>query len=289
MCSRRLFLVSVLAMVAFVTYPCLTAAEATEIHPGSAERPMLLAQKAPPPITSAPSSGAESVEATIINPFQSANVGSEVGGIIGAFYFEEGDLIEKGKPVAEISKKRYEILLEKSLDTVKGMKLAHIRAKQDADLKKELLASDATTRQEVLKAETDVEIAATRLDEAKKEAELTKLNLEDCVVRAPFTGYLAVKYKQPFEPVERLEKIFAIVDSSKVYAVANVAEDLLSRFPKGSTAVFEDSAGKKVTGKVAKVGKLIDPKSKTKRVYVLIDNSGGALEIGMTGSLHAGR
>ena len=49
---------------------------------------------------------------------------------------------------------------------------------------------------------------------------LQKTNLESCEVKAPFKGYIAVKYKQDFEPVERLEKIFAIVDTEKVYAVA---------------------------------------------------------------------
>ena len=42
---------------------------------------------------------------------------------------------------------------------------------------------------------------------------------------------------------------------------------------------------KKFTGVVDKVGKLIDPKSRTKRVYLLIDNKDSLLEIGMTGSL----
>jgi RND family efflux transporter MFP subunit len=214
-------------------------------------------------------------------------VGAEVGGIIDEIHFQEGEFIEKGAPVVRISKDRYRIQYEKAREIVKGMELAHKRALQDAELKKELLNSDAITRQEVLKAETEVEIAATRLDEAKKELELAELNLEDCVVKAPFPGYLAVRYKQPHEPVERLEKIFAIVDSAKVYAVANVAEDLLGSFPLGATAVFEDATGGSFTGKVAKVGKLIDPKSKTKRVYVLIDNSAGELEVGMTGSLQS--
>ncbi len=231
--------------------------------------------------------GGESIEATIINPFRSANVGAEVGGIIDAILFQEGEFIEKGEPVVEISKDRYKVQLEKAREIVKGMELAHKRALQDAKLKQELLDSEAITKQEVFKAETEVEIAVTRLDEAKKDLELAQLNLEDCVVKAPYSGYMAVRYKQPHEPVERLEKIFAIVDSAKVYAVANIAEDLLPNFPLGSTATFEDSSGRRFTGEVTKVGKLIDPKSKTKRVYVLIDNSAGELEIGMTGSLQA--
>lgn len=253
------------------------------------EPTMLLAQKGKAREPEPPDMTEEAIEATIINPFRSANVGTEVGGIIQAFHFEEGQLIKKGQPVAEISPKRYKILYDKAVEVVKGMEFAHKRALQDLKLKKELLASDAITRQEVLKAATEVDIAVTRLRESQREQELAELNLSDCVIKAPFTGYLAVRYKQPFEPIERLEKLFALVDSAKVYAVANIAEDLLGKFTMGTVATFEDATGRKFTGTVKKIGKLIDPKSKTKRVYVLIDNAGAQLEIGMTGSLHLGR
>jgi hypothetical protein len=38
-------------------------------------------------------------------------------------------------------------------------------------------------------------------------------------------------------------------------------------------------------GAVERVGKLLDPKSGTKKVYVILDNPDGQLEIGMAGAL----
>jgi multidrug resistance efflux pump len=137
----------------------------------------------------------------------------------------------------------------------------------------------------VLKAETERDVTQTRLKEARKDFELAQLNLEWCRVKAPFTGYFGDKYKEQFESVERLEKIFSIVDTDKVYALANVAEKLVPKFKKGNSAAFVDPSGKSYPGIVEKVGKLIDPKSKTRKVWVLIDNSKGSLEVGMTGTL----
>ena len=73
--------------------------------------------------------------------------------------------------------------------------------------------------------------------------------------------------------------------AQRSFAAANVPESLLSHFHKGTEAVFVSSPTTKHKGTVERIGKLIDPKSKTKRVYVLIDNTEAGLEIGMTGSV----
>jgi multidrug resistance efflux pump len=157
--------------------------------------------------------------------------------------------------------------------------------KEAAAVKTELFDLDALSRQDFIKAKSELEVIQYRVGEARKELDLALLDLECCKVRAPFTGHLAVRYKQPGEPAERLEKLFFLVDSSRVYAVANVPESLLYEFHKGTEAVYVYSSKKHYKGTVDRIGKLIDPKSRTKRVYLLIDNSEAGLEVGMTGSL----
>jgi len=225
------------------------------------------------------------VEAALIHPCQSANVGAQVEGVIAAVHFEEGDTVRKGDVVAEISSVRYKALFRKAEDNFNALKLALARAEEKLKIQEELFSLDAASREDLLKARTDAEVAGQKLKAASEDLEIARMNLEACSVRAPFSGYLGMRYKQPYEPVESLEKIFALVDSSKVYAVANVPERLLSMFRRGDKAAFEHTSGKRFLGKVDKIGKLIDPKSMTKKIYVLIDNPNGELEIGTTGSI----
>ena len=77
------------------------------------------------------------------------------------------------------------------------------------------------------------------------------------------------------------------MDSRKVYAVAYVPEDLMPLFRKGSKATFSDSSGRQFFGEVAKMEPMIDPKTGTQKVYVLIDNFEEKLGIGMSGSLES--
>lgn len=229
--------------------------------------------------------GTESFEATVINPYRTANVATEISGMIDSFVPEEGELVREGQVVCEVSKSRYALLAERAAEDVKGLRLAAVRAEQSFKIMQDMFAQDAVTKQDLLKAQTEFEMARTAVEKAIKEHEVAELNLEACQVRAPFKGYIAVKYKQTFEPIERLEKIFAIVDTAKVYAVANMPETELGLVKKGISASFVDTQGLKYTGSVEKIGAMIDPKSRTKRIWVLIDNSNGKLVVGMVGTL----
>ncbi len=71
------------------------------------------------------------------------------------------------------------------------------------------------TRQKLLEAQAEVATIRQRVEEAKRELELARLNLDCCVVKAPFTGYIVEKYKETYEAVNQLDKLFRIVDTQE--------------------------------------------------------------------------
>jgi len=227
------------------------------------------------------------VEQAVIHPYQSSNVGAEVSGVLQSILFEEGDHVEKEAVVAEVKADRIAASARKALERLGSLKLELEHAELDLEMKRKLLELGGGVRQELEKAQILVEISRRRIKEAEEDLAMAELDLKACEIRAPFSGYVAVRYKQPHEAVERFEKVFAIVDSGRVFAVGNIPEPFLLRFRKGSRAVFVHSSGKKFGGTVERLSKLIDPKSMTKRVYVLIDNREGELEVGMTGTLES--
>jgi RND family efflux transporter MFP subunit len=236
----------------------------------------------PPPLSlrTSPST----IEIVLINPFQSANVAPQVGGLISRFYFDEGDFVEKGQLVCELDQTRYKITFDRARERVNELRVAMERSEEEAQIKQELLDLDVTTRLEAAKANAEFEMAQFRLAGAQKELDLARFDLDSCNVKAPFSGYISARQKQPEESVDKLQTVFSIVDSSQVYAVAHVPTSMLPNFPKGAKAEFVYGMSK-ANGIVDRIAKVIDPKSKTKRVYLLIDNSAGNLEVGMTGAL----
>lgn len=229
--------------------------------------------------------GIPRIEAVVINPFQSATVGAEIGGVIDTVNFEPGDMIEKGEIIVQISKKRYDLAFKKAQEKLKGLRISLKRAEREVDIRSKLVSQEAGSIQDLQKAEAEVEITEYRIQEAEIELRQARLDLDACQVKAPFTGYLATRLKEPFEVVAPLEKLFSIVDSAKVYAVAHVPESVGSYFKKGAKAVFVHASGGQFFGEVDRVEAVIDPKTDTRRIHVLISNPEKALSIGMSGSL----
>jgi len=227
------------------------------------------------------------VEATIINAFRTANVGTDVGGIIESVNFDEGDHVKEGEVVVQLFKERYKMEVRKMEEKVRGLEALLEVAEQEAKAREELLKMESATRLEVLRAGQQLAAAQSSLAEARVELDKAKHDLEACTVKAPFSGYIAARLKQPYETARPLDALFSLVDSDKVYAVAYVPEEVLHRFPLSSKAVFKHRTGREFSGTVDRIGKLMDPKTKTKKVYVLLNNPDRHLEIGMIGSLRS--
>lgn len=234
-------------------------------------------------------SGLPTVEATIINAYRSANVGSEVGGIIESVNYDEGDFVKEGELVVQILKDRYQLDSRKANEKARGLETAVALMEKEATAREELLELKAATRLEVLKAQQQLEGAKSALAEAEIELKKALHDLEACSVKAPFTGYFAARLKQPYETAKALDPLFSLVDSERVYAVAYVPEEQLDKFRLGDKALFRHRAGREYPGVVDRIGKLIDPKNKAKKVYVLIENPEKLLELGMTGALQSVR
>jgi RND family efflux transporter MFP subunit len=231
------------------------------------------------------SSRTDAIEGAVISPYQNANIGVEVGGVVEKFNFNEGDHVDQNAIVAEISPRRYDAITRRTTAARDARRLELSGIRKELSIKERLHVLHGTTEMAVTDTRSREEVASAHVREADADLELAKVNSGDCRVRAPFAGYLAVRYKQPHEPVDRLEKLFALVDTVKVYAMGNLSEDGLARYHNGAAANFTTSGGKVYHGRVERMSKLIDPQSRTKRVHVVIDNAAGELEIGMTGTI----
>jgi len=224
-------------------------------------------------------------EAAVIRPFRQATVGAEVQGIVEIRNFAEGDAVDAGSIIFEISTERYKLGAEKSRERMLALEAAQERAGQEQKLKEYLLSHHAATRQDVLRAHSEAKIAEHRTNEAQKDFEVARRDMEQSLVRAPFKGHIVAFHREPHEAVQRFEQLFLIADTSKVYAVVNVPETQVSLLTKGTPATFLRPSGERFPGTVTIIGKAIDPASRTKRVHVLIDNVQGKLEMGMLGAV----
>ena len=139
-------------------------AESLKLEPAT---PMQRFEVSPDLLDKNQQSNSHKIEATIINPFRSAAIAAEVSGIIEHYSFEVGDRVTEGATIAEISRKRYGLAVEKAEQTLDALRIAVKRAQKDREIKQKLVSMDASSVQELLRSEAEVEITEARLHEAE--------------------------------------------------------------------------------------------------------------------------
>jgi membrane fusion protein (multidrug efflux system) len=235
--------------------------------------------------SSPPSLYSYKVEGGIIRAYRQATVAAEIQGVVEKRHYKEGELVKEGTVIFEFSKELFRIIADRSKERLGAFEAAREQAEEELKLKESLMSKDAATLQEIIRTRAEAKVASHRAKEAAIELELALRELRKCTVAVPFTGYIVAFYKDAYESVQRFDPLFLIADMSKVYAVVNVAQSLLSQTVKGTKAFFTTPAGASFEGVVEKVEAPIDPSSQTKKVYVIIDNSNGKLEMGMLGQV----
>lgn len=250
--------------------------------PTSTLEPTPEAKKAAPAVTQ-PSP--QKIDGAVIRPFHQATVSTEVQGIIEKRPSKEGDLVKSGEVIFEISPDFFDIVARRARERLEALEVAREQAHEDLKIKEELMTRDAATVQDITRARSEAKIADHKTREAKLDLDLALRDTQRCQIKAPFNGYIVTLYRDAHEAVQRFDQLFLIADTSKVYAVANVPQSLLSAVKKGARALFSSPSGITLEGTVDKLEALIDPSSQTKKVYVLLDNTEARLEMGMIGSV----
>ena len=170
---------------------------------------------------------------------------------------------------------------------------ALLQARQELERQKTLFEAEIAARKEY-------EAAQAAYDQAGSDARASADKLaqygagaggarRDYVLRSPIAGtVIAMEGAQGGYWNDINAPVMTVADLSTVWLSANVAERDLAQVAVGQTASITVDAwpGKAFEGKVAYVGAVLDPETRTVKARVAIDNRAGAFKPGMFA--HAG-
>lgn len=151
----------------------------------------------------------------------------------------------------------------------------------DSEEQKITILKEINTRMLRLK----IEDAKTNLEKARLEKETARIEFEETIIRTPITGYIGERYIHLGERVDEKAKLFTIIDTEQVYWVVTVTELEAGKILIGNSCEFTIDAlnNKKFSGKVAIISPLVDIKSRTVEIRILLDNKKKQLNPGMFG------
>lgn len=231
----------------------------------------------------------------LIEPERTAEIGSQVVGVIEAINVERGDRVSKGQVLAVLhaqSERAAVGVAKAKLDADAEVRAAEVSAafaRQQYQRSEDLFEKNFISRQALDQARTEADVSQQKLSLARQQKRVTdrelsyvQAQLAQRQIHSPFDGIVAERYLSPGERVEEKPLLrLAQVNPLRVQVVAPVG--LYGQIAVGDTAAVlpEMPNSQTHTATVVQVDKIVDPASNTFRVILRLPNPDFTLPAGL--------
>lgn len=216
---------------------------------------------------------------------------SQVPGFVTGIFFKEGDVVQKGKVLYEIDKRKYQAAFDQAKANVLSAEANLVKAQKDIDRYNMLLKSDAIARQTVDQAQATYETNKSQVAVAKAALESARTDLSYATIIAPFTGRIGISQVRLGTQVAAGTTLMNTISAEHPIGVDVVInEQDINRFyglQKSSTdstfkLVLPDGSKYNKTGKVLAIDRGVSNQTGSIRVRIQFPNEDDVLKDGMS-------
>ena len=228
-------------------------------------------------------------------------VGVLTDGRVEKVYANLGDYVHKGQILARMhshdvhdARAAYQTALadRAKLDSAQALaQTEYDRTQRLYVLKAASLEQTQIAHQELVNAQTEAKNASVAVTRERTHLEDTlgvpadvpensyNENDELIPIAAPASGYVLEKNVTPGVTIQLSTDAFVIGDLSRLWLLASVRADQLSRLHVGQSAVIclPDAPGESFSGRVANLGQRFDPTTRQMQIRIEFTNAGGRL------------
>jgi RND family efflux transporter MFP subunit len=223
-----------------------------------------------------------------------ATVSSKITGKVAEILIEEGMKVEKGQILAKLDASNVEAgirLVEAQLASSKAS-LAETEpmlkyAKTELERLDSMVTDRAVSKSDRDKAEAEFEFQKAKLERqkadvtvAERQVDELKQQLDDTIIRAPFSGVVTTKDSQPGEMISPMSAggftrtgICSLVDMDSLEIEVDVGESFINRVKEGQLviATLDAYSDWKIPGKVIAIIPTADRQKATVKVRVAFE------------------
>lgn len=198
---------------------------------------------------------------------------------------EVGELSsEYRRLAAQLNKEKAQLAVaSRSLDRAKSLIQVEAISPRELDVRQ---AEYEQAEAAVTSAQADLAAVEQKLRRYGVSGSVLRADVPEAVLRAPFAGVITKFSVAPGVQVSPENELFTIVDTSSVWAAANVFEkDVAYVATHGACTVSVPSYPSTFQGTVAYVSDYLDPASRTAKVRCVVPNQDGRLKLDMYASV----
>lgn len=219
---------------------------------------------------------------------------AQVSGYITGIFFKEGEVVQKGKALYEIDRRKYEAAVRQAEANVSSAKATLVRAQKDATRYHELAKQDAIARQTLDNADATLETSRAQVAAAEAALVSARTDLDYSIIKAPFTGRIGISQVKLGAQISQGTTLLNTMSSEDPIAVDFVVDETaIPRFaamqgkaitPGDSTFRLTLPGGIPFTqsGKILAVDRGVDNQTATIKVRIQFANPKDELKDGMS-------
>ena len=208
---------------------------------------------------------------------------AEIAGKVETINVTEGIKVNKGRPLITIDSSR---IFYSFLSTQAEAEQARV----SANLATNIYEKAVKLRDKELISESTMDsayaynkIQISRYEQLEADKNLKRIDLENCTIRAPYSGYTGRKLVDVGEWVQPGEPVFEMVDLSKIRITVDLPERHFGNLRIGSKVeiYLSNNKEKSVKGKVVGISPNASQETHTFPVIIEVSNRSGKLAGGM--------
>jgi membrane fusion protein, multidrug efflux system len=223
---------------------------------------------------------------------------AQVSGYITGIFFKEGEVVQKGKPLYEIDRRKYEATYRQAEASISQAKANLTKAQKDADRYHKLAEQDAIARQTLDNADAALDVSRSQLAAAEASLMAARTDLDYAVIKAPFTGRIGISQVKLGAQIGAGTTLLNTISSENPIAVDFVVnENDIPRFSamQGKTVAAGDSTFRlqlpngqaySEPGRLTVVDRGVDNLTATIKVRIEFNNPKNELKEGMSGVMN---
>ena len=218
-----------------------------------------------------------------IAPFVQATVKSKVGGEVELLKLREGQDVREGDVIARVDTRNLQAQYDREAAAVEKARADLDLARLNRDKNRTLLDQKFISQNTFEQTESAYAGSVAQLKLAEAEARVAQINLQDAVIRAPFSGTIAKRLVQPGEKVSPDSDIVTLVDLKQMVLDAAVPAAEIPSVRVGQKVRFRVGGfgDRQFEGEVQRINPLTTDGSRAIPVYIAVPNADSALKGGM--------
>lgn len=226
-----------------------------------------------------------------------AKIGSRVPGRVVDVRVSVGDRVSTGQTVVVLDSPEVGQAKADYLSALATATLARETANRERQLFERRVSAEREWREaeaEATRAEAAVQAAENRLHAlGLEDAELAALRTErhytaTMLLKTPLSGVVAERNAASGQMVEPMHALLTVMDLRQVWTVVDVYEQNIRQVQVGQDVQVATAAypGETFAGKVASIGAVIEPASRSVKMRVVLPNPGERLKPGMFATVY---